>query len=117
MKQDRLLKVLAGPVISEKSTMLAEKNRQYTFRVVPCATKAEVKAAVELLFKVKVDGVQILNVKGKVKRAGRNGVCAAMSARPTSPLAQGQEINFAARGEVNGSRQNQTDVGRPARTW
>lgn len=97
MKQDRLLKVLAGPVISEKSTMLAEKNRQYTFRVVPCATKAEVKAAVELLFKVKVDGVQILNVKGKgkVKRAGRNGGVRSDVRKAYVTLAQGQEINFA----------------------
>ena len=95
MKQERLMKVLAGPVISEKSTMLAEKNRQYTFRVVPCATKAEVKAAVELLFKVKVDGVQILNVKGKVKRAGRNGGVRSDVRKAYVTLAQGQEINFA----------------------
>lgn len=49
MKQERLMKVLAGPVISEKSTLVAEKHRQYTFRVVADATKPEVKAAVELL--------------------------------------------------------------------
>ena len=48
MKQDRLLKVLVGPVVSEKSTMVADKANQYTFAVVPDATKAEVKAAVEL---------------------------------------------------------------------
>ena len=76
MKQERLMKVLAGPVISEKSTLVAEKHRQYTFRVVADATKPEVKAAVELLFKVKVDGVQILTTKGKVKqRGGRIGGC------------------------------------------
>ena len=62
MNQDRLLKVLVGPVISEKSTMVADKARQYTFEVVPDATKAEVKAAVELCFKVQVQGVQMVNI-------------------------------------------------------
>ena len=66
MKQERLLKVLVGPVISEKSTRLEEyKDKQYAFVVTPCATKPEVKAAVELCFKVQVESVQILTTKGK----------------------------------------------------
>ncbi len=96
MKQERLMKVLAGPVISEKSTLVAEKHRQYTFRVVADATKPEVKAAVELLFKVKVDGVQILTTKGKVKqRGGRIGGVRSDVRKAYVALAEGQEINFA----------------------
>lgn len=96
MKQERLMKVLAGPVISEKSTLVAEKHRQYTFRVVADATKPEVKAAVELLFKVKVDGVQILTIKGKVKqRGGRIGGVRSDVRKAYVTLAEGQEINFA----------------------
>ena len=69
--QERLLQVLLAPQISEKATYVADKNEQIVFRVVSDATKPEIKAAVELLFKVQVDAVQVLNVKGKVKRFGR----------------------------------------------
>ena len=57
MSQDRLMKVLLAPVVSEKSTMVGEKHGQVVFRVVPDATKQEVKAAIELLFKVQVESV------------------------------------------------------------
>ena len=95
MNQERLMKVLCGPVITEKSTMIGEKHNQLAFVVIPDATKAEVKAAVEKLFNVKVESVQILNTKGKQKRFGRfmgkrSGVRKAYVA-----LAEGQEINFA----------------------
>ena len=68
--EERLLKVLLAPYISEKATQ-AEAVRQYVFKVIVNATKAEIKKAVELLFKVKVVAVRICNVKGKVKRHGR----------------------------------------------
>jgi len=71
MNQNRLMTVLRAPVISEKSTFVAEKNEQVVFEVLPDATKPEVKAAVELLFKVQVESVQMLNRPGKVKRFGR----------------------------------------------
>ena len=71
MNQERLLKVILGPVVSEKATMAADANGQYVFRVVPDATKLEVGKAVETLFDVKIDCVQILNVKGKQKRLGQ----------------------------------------------
>jgi large subunit ribosomal protein L23 len=95
MNQERLFNVLLGPVISEKSTMLADKRNQVAFRVLQDATKTEVKAAVEQLFKVQVESVQILNQKGRAKRFGRyigrrNDVRKAYVA-----LAPGQEINFA----------------------
>ena len=66
--QERLMQVILAPQISEKSTMIADKHEQVAFRVVTNATKPEIKAAVELLFKVEVDSVQVVNVKGKVKR-------------------------------------------------
>jgi large subunit ribosomal protein L23 len=69
--QERLLQVLVAPQISEKATYIADKNEQVVFIVTPDATKPEVKAAVEMLFKVEVKSVQMANLKGKVKRSGR----------------------------------------------
>jgi large subunit ribosomal protein L23 len=74
MNQERLMKIILAPVISEKATMVGELRRQIVFEVLPDATKAEIKAAVELLFKeqkVEVGAVNVLNVKGKEKRHGR----------------------------------------------
>lgn len=68
MNQERIFKVLQAPHISEKTAYAADLNQQYVFKVAVDATKLEVKKAVEKLFKVSVEGVQILNVKGKVKR-------------------------------------------------
>ena len=70
MNQERLYQVLVSPHISEKGTLLAEEQNQHIFKVAENATKPEVKAAVEELFKVKVEKVRIMNVKGKVKRFG-----------------------------------------------
>ena len=69
--QERLMQVLLAPLQSEKTTMVSEKCNQVVFKVVSNANKAEVKEAVEMLFKVKVNSVQILNVKGKQKNFGR----------------------------------------------
>ena len=69
--EERLLNILMAPQISEKATFVAEKNEQVIFRVASDATKPEVKAAVEMLFKVTVENVQISNVKGKQKRFGK----------------------------------------------
>jgi large subunit ribosomal protein L23 len=71
MNEDRLMKVLLGPVVSEKASIAAEFNRQYAFRVLPDATKREIGRAVESLFSVEVDQVQVVNVKGKRKRFGQ----------------------------------------------
>ena len=94
--QERLMKVLLAPQISEKATYVAEKNEQVIFRVVPDATKPEIKAAVEMMFKVNVDSVQVANVKGKVKRAGRFVGRRNNWKKAYVCLAAGQEINFAA---------------------
>jgi large subunit ribosomal protein L23 len=69
--EERLLQIILAPQVSEKSTRLGEKNEQIVLKVARDASKPEVKAAVELLFKVQVESVQIANVKGKVKRFGR----------------------------------------------
>ncbi|MBF6059041.1 MULTISPECIES: 50S ribosomal protein L23 [Thiomicrorhabdus] len=95
MNQERILKVLLAPHVSEKSAIMADSAEQYVFKVVPNATKTEVKAAVESLFDVKVQSVNMINIKGKRKvfkgRAGqRNGVRKAIVR-----LAPGQEIDFA----------------------
>ncbi|HEX5126696.1 MAG TPA: 50S ribosomal protein L23 [Rhodocyclaceae bacterium] len=92
--QERLVQVLLAPQVSEKATAIAEKNEQVIFHVVSDATKPEVKAAVELLFKVQVDSVQILNVKGKTKRFG--GVVGQRKGwkKAFVCLKPGQEINF-----------------------
>ena len=95
MSQDRLYSVLLAPIVSEKSTMIGEKNEQVAFRVKHDATKTEVKAAVELLFKVQVESVQILNQKGKTKRFGRFEGRRSNVRKAYVRLKPGQEINFA----------------------
>jgi large subunit ribosomal protein L23 len=90
----RLLQVLLAPVVSEKATFVAEKNEQVVFEVAKTATKPEIKAAVELLFKVEVESVQVLNRKGKEKRFGRFMGRRAHVRRAYVSLKPGQEINF-----------------------
>ena len=67
----QLAGVIEAPIISEKSTNAAEKNNQFVFKVKKTASKKQVKNAVELMFSVEVDSVHVLNVKGKIKRAGK----------------------------------------------
>lgn len=92
--EERLMKVLLAPVISEKATMVAEKREQIMFKVLPDATKPEIKAAVELLFKVEVASVQTVNREGKVKRSGRFVGRRNHTKRAYVCLKPGQEINF-----------------------
>jgi large subunit ribosomal protein L23 len=94
--QERLMQVLLAPQISEKATYIADKNEQVVFKVDSGATKPEVKAAVELLFKVEVESVQIANVKGKVKRFGKITGRRKGWKKAFVCLKPGQEINFAA---------------------
>ncbi|MFA7665738.1 MAG: 50S ribosomal protein L23 [Burkholderiaceae bacterium] len=94
MNQERLMTVLVAPIISEKATMVAEKNEQVAFRVLQDATKDEIKAAVELLFKVQVESVQVLNQKGKQKRFGRYNGRRRNVRKAYVSLMPGQEINF-----------------------
>ena len=94
MNQQRLMQVLLAPQISEKATYVADKNEQIVFRVAPDATKPEVKAAVELLFKVSVESVQIAVVKGKKKKFGRFMGARKNWKKAYVSLKPGQEINF-----------------------
>jgi large subunit ribosomal protein L23 len=71
MKQQELIRVIQAPVISEKSTLLAEQQKRYVFKVKKTANKNNIRQAVELMFNVQVDSVHVLNVKGKTKRFGR----------------------------------------------
>lgn len=93
---ERLMKVLIAPQVSEKSTYVGEKHDQVVFRVLQDATKPEVKAAVELMFKVQVKSVQVANVKGKAKRFGRFDGRRRNWKKAYVCLQPGQEINFAA---------------------
>jgi large subunit ribosomal protein L23 len=67
MNKERLMQVLLSPVVSEKSTIAADMDRQFVFKVAPDATKPEIKKAVELMFDVSVDSVRVVNIKGKQK--------------------------------------------------
>ena len=89
------MQVLLAPVISEKSTYVADKHNQVIFRVTSSATKPEVKAAVEFMFKVQVDSVQIVNVRGKGKRFGQFMGRRRHWKKAYVCLKAGQEINFA----------------------
>ena len=95
-KRESLLQVLLAPTVSEKSTFVGDKNNQVVFRVADDATKPEIKAAVELLFKVKVKGVQVSNVKGKEKKTGRIVGRRRNWKKAYVSLAAGQEISFQA---------------------
>ena len=70
--EGRLMQVLVAPIVSEKATMIADKTNTVTFKVLRDATKFEIKAAVQLMFKVDVVSVAVLNIKGKTKRFGKS---------------------------------------------
>jgi large subunit ribosomal protein L23 len=93
---ERLMNIVLAPVVSEKSTRVADRHRQYVFRVIDRATKPEIKAAVELMFKTSVESVTVSNVKGKKKRFGRFMGRRRNWKKAYVRLAAGQEINFAA---------------------
>ena len=94
-KPERLLTLLLAPTVSEKATQIADQHSQVVFRVMQDATKPEVKAAVELLFKVDVEAVRIANVKGKAKRFGAYSGRRRHWKKAYVSLKPGQEINFA----------------------
>ena len=94
ISEERLLKVLLAPNISEKATMSAETNNTVVFKVATTATKLEVKAAVEKLFEVEVTGVRTLNVKGKVKRTGARFGRRSDWKKAYVTLKEGSEIDF-----------------------
>jgi len=92
--ESRLTQVLVAPIVSEKATRVAEKNNQVLFKVLRDSTKPEIKAAVELLFKVDVESVQVVNHKGKSKRFGRSMGRRDHVKKAYVCLKPGQELNF-----------------------
>lgn len=96
MNQQRLMKVILAPIVSEKSNLLAEKRNQMAFKVLPDATKPEIKAAVELLFGVEVAAVTTTTTKGKTKRFGRTLGRRSDVKKAYVSLAAGQELDLEA---------------------
>lgn len=95
MSDYKLMDVLDAPIISEKSTIAAEQNNRFVFKVKKQATKIQIKKAVEALFNVKVDSVQVLNVNGKKKRFGRTLGQRSDWKKAYVKLKPGFDINFA----------------------
>ena len=96
MNQERMLTIILGPHVSEKSSIISEENNQVTFKVAADATKPEIKQAIEGLFNVEVKEVQVLNVKGKRKRTARGQYRTRSSWKKAYiRLEQGHEIDFA----------------------
>lgn len=94
MNQEKLYKILLGPVISEKATLAADKGNQVVFKVTKDAAKPEIKAAVEKLFKVSVEQVRVVNQTGKVKRTRFGFGKQSDTKKAYVRLAEGQDINF-----------------------
>jgi len=95
LEKSKLANVLLAPVVSEKSTLAAEDSNRFVFKVQKVATKLEIKKAVELMFDVEVETVQVLNVKGKVKRFGRTLGKRSDWKKAYVKLKEGQDIDFA----------------------
>jgi large subunit ribosomal protein L23 len=95
MNQERIFKVLLGPHVSEKATVLADSKNEFVFKVDTTATKLEIKKAVEQLFNVKVQSVATLNVKGKTKRTVRGLGKRNDWKKAYVSLQPGQDIDFA----------------------
>ena len=92
--EGRLMQVLVAPIVSEKATQLAEKTNAVTFKVLQDATKYEIKAAVQLMFKVEVKSVSVLNTKGKTKRFGKSVGRRDNVRKAYVTLQAGQELNI-----------------------
>src|SRR5690606_33308082 len=92
--EGRLMNVLVAQIVSEKDTMVGEKSIAVTFQVLQDATKPEIKAAVELMFKVEVQGVSVLNAKGKTKRFGKSMGRRDNVRKAYVLLKEGQELNL-----------------------
>ena len=92
--EGRLAQVLVEPIVSEKATSVAEKHNQVLFKVLRNASKPEIKAAVELMFKVEVESVQTINQRGKEKRFGKSIGRRDHIKKAYVSLKKGQELNF-----------------------
>ena len=94
MNNERLSRILIGPVVSEKSTRVADQSKQMVFKVLPDASKPEIRKAVEKMFHVTVTRVQVSNVKGKIKRFGKTMGRRSDWKKAYVMLAEGSDIDF-----------------------
>lgn len=92
--EGRLMQVLVAPIVSEKATAVADKTNAVTFKVLRDANKYEIKAAVELMFKVEVVDVSTVNIKGKTKRFGKSQGRRDNVRKAYVTLKAGQELNL-----------------------
>lgn len=92
--RERLMTIIKGPHVSEKTSIAAELHNQVAFKVRTDATKQEIRQAVELLFEVNVDEVQVINCRGKIKRHGRSWGQRAAWKKAYVKLAEGSHIDF-----------------------
>ncbi len=99
--EGRLMQVLVAPIVSEKATLIADKSNAVTFKVLQDASKPEIKAAVELMFKVEVKGVSVVNTKGKTKRFGKTVGRRDNVRKAYVTLKAGQELNLSYGGRRN----------------
>ena len=94
MNVERLHQILRRPIVSEKSTNAADSGQQVVFEVLTDATKNEIRTAVESLFEVSVEGVQVINVRGKIKRFGKTPGKRTNWKKAYVRLAEGDDIDF-----------------------
>ena len=94
MNNERLSRILISPVVSEKSTRVADQSKQMVFKVLPDASKPEIRKAVEKMFDVTVTQVQVSNVKGKIKRFGQTIGRRSDWKKAYVTLAEGSDIDF-----------------------
>jgi large subunit ribosomal protein L23 len=94
------MSVLIAPHVTEKTSLAMQNSNQYTFRVKRNATKTDIKQAVELMFEVKVKGVQIVNEPGKTRRFGRLVGRTQDWKKAYVSLVQGQTIDYEARAKA-----------------
>ena len=97
LSQERLINVLVAPHVTEKSALAMQNSNQYAFRVRRDATKPDIKAAVELMFSVKVADVNVVNEPGKTRRFGKTVGRTQDSKKAYVRLAPGQSIDYEAR--------------------
>lgn len=94
IRESKISNVLLAPIVSEKSSIASDIDKRFVFRVQTIATKKQIKNAVEIMFNVEVDKVQVLNVKGKVKRFGRALGKRSDWKKAYVKLKPGHDINF-----------------------
>ena len=100
MNREQLMSVLIAPHVTEKTSLAMQNHNQYTFRVRRDATKTDIRKAIELMFDVKVEGVQVVNEPGKARRFGRSSGRTQDWKKAYVSLAAGQTIDYEARAKT-----------------